>query len=485
MKNYALSSWIANFGVVPLFLFSAFLFLPDFDFLLALLVFVTLVRETITYLQSRNSDQFFSRIRYLPPLGVLVKSFLLATLSAPVISVGAASPKENTTIVLSIGEQRELIIKYLDKYSIGSSEIISHKFRKAKGSFLIKAKKLGYTDLIIWRGKKVIKYNIYVLNKYRHVELAGLKNVLEKLPLKVQIEGNLVQITGEIEREEDYQLIKYLDQKIKNHTFFRIQLHSTLRNKLIARIYRTFYKHQIQDVSCDCQYLKFQCFYSSHEELPKKTIQYLEKHFHLQLVYHPSLLQTQNFMAQLKIIRLRTTDGSDIGLGLHQVLSNAKQSFRNSFLMLLQNNKQALREQNIEVFDLATPQVVLALNKDAFLQVSNIPTSEDNSSSFAPRLTLKLKLTQMGSQLQMAYETKLQIQIATIAKGSIQSSTLNINLKRQYPLFQIGLASKGNKNTRLPILGNIPVLGNLFSYNSDFKASSLVLGFLLVEKHDF
>ncbi len=106
------SGWIENFGVVPLFLFSAFLFAPAFFAFLNLLFEVTHVLETIgkllynRYLSNGFNTNIYNQIYkpfFLPIFNPCVKGFFLNLSVMLLIFFTITSDAQALEIVLGKG----------------------------------------------------------------------------------------------------------------------------------------------------------------------------------------------------------------------------------------------------------------------------------------------------------------------------------------------------------------------------------------------
>lgn len=154
---------------------------PAFLSLLFLLLRVTRVLETIfsSYHHSRFSHM--NRFKYLLSVSNIVKGFALGLF---IFINGMAQATETTKpkdIILSIGQHYELHLPMLGSFSLGNTNALSHKWVPAKHRLLIRARKLGFTELVVWQkdGKKQT-WAIHVLERRRH---QGLAQLMQSLPL--------------------------------------------------------------------------------------------------------------------------------------------------------------------------------------------------------------------------------------------------------------------------------------------------------------
>ena len=110
--------------------------------------------------------------------------------------------------VLETGQQWEIDASNMRLFSAGSKEVLSTKYLKTKKKILIKAKKLGFSDLMIHlkNGKK-ISYQIYVISKRNHLSLAQLIELGRQFNLKTDVFGEYVTLTGILKERINYNLL--------------------------------------------------------------------------------------------------------------------------------------------------------------------------------------------------------------------------------------------------------------------------------------
>ncbi len=224
------SSWTANLGVVPLFLLAAFLLAPA-ALCLALRRFsVTAVLEAINI--SQNKTYHLSNLK---PLNLTISLlFVKIFLLLPSASFAQVSPKD---MIVARGEQKELPFKGLKNFSVGNPDVISYKWMPKEGKLLIKGKKVGFTDLVVWTasGKEVL--SIYVLSKQKFLKTFQLADALKNLNLTIDIKGPVMTATGVLSDFSDYLYLQKIKGQFQEQVFFKIGLEPKLRNHIIGQIY--------------------------------------------------------------------------------------------------------------------------------------------------------------------------------------------------------------------------------------------------------
>jgi hypothetical protein len=168
MKNYFVAvfavavvvGWIENLGVVPLFLFSAFLLAPAFFAFLNLLFVVTHVLETIgkllysrDYYHRRINTNIFNnhyntnfKLSFLPIFGQCVKGifgFLLLNL----MLTGTYAQAED--YILSRGQSMTLKLPQMVKFNVGNKEVLTYKLNESNKTLLIRGTSLGTSEILV------------------------------------------------------------------------------------------------------------------------------------------------------------------------------------------------------------------------------------------------------------------------------------------------------------------------------------------------
>ncbi len=477
--NYSLSRWMANFGVVPCILFLILRFLPNFFLLLARLILETLVGETTKYLYLIYN--YFINLKLLHICLPYVKTVsIIFTLCC---TAPATYPADTTKqIILSKGEQRELDASGLKKYSIGSKDIIANKYHSKTQIMLIKGKKIGFTDLIIWKKDKTkIKYHIYVLSKRSQLKIAQLSAIFKKMELETSIDGPLVTITGIVSSLNDYLIIKKLAKKYTNQIFIKATLHNNLKKEIIGDIYFYLYREDYSNISCDVTNITIYCRYSKDSKNnDNKILKELKKKYNINFITTSSHYTKKNYLLKLKLIQIEKKDGAEFSLGLDRFSSSYENIFKNGISSIVFQNKILIQNQQLDISTLASPEIVVHIDQDAKIQIgTEIPFNhrKDNDNTVVQwkfaGLKILLKITRVRGQFILKYTTEFTTpNSANSVSGSKESSSAIIKLNSPIQIFNIGLQTHSVNNGQLPFFSKIPILGNLFiskSNNNNFK----------------
>ncbi|MBL6989712.1 MAG: pilus assembly protein N-terminal domain-containing protein [Bacteriovoracaceae bacterium] len=499
-SNYFVSlfSWMANFGVVPLFLFSCFLFLPIFFNLFALLVFVTFVLETIMQLPSLSSTKVFIETRFVPKHAQSVKAlFLLAWI--PCLNAHLPPPQVHNrhNLIIARGEHREISVKNLLKYTIGNPQIIGHKLLKAKQVILLKGKKIGFSELVVWKkGAPKEVYRIYVLAKNKHLKVLHLADVFKTIGLKVVLAGPLIVVNGKLDDFNNYRLLKKVYLQNKEYLHLKGSLDDSLRNQIIGNIYHHLFNEYIDNIRCEAKAFNIICQYPKTNPPSNETKEFIENYYFATLVAIDDQELTSNYLVKLKILQLEQLDGEELSLGIDQLDASLNDFFEQNLQAITENNVILLRHKKVDLSSLADPEAIIQINRDAILQIgAQTPFKTQHTQNgnkvvttiwkFAG-LKIKLKLTAKGKKLSISYSiefSRIGDQGGSII-GSKESGALTIEPNRPIQMFQIGLKTNGELTTGMPYLENIPILGSLFKSKSNQTNYKKITGIIKLVKHE-
>ncbi len=489
--NYYLSWCMANLGVVPLVTLAAFLLLPCFLLVAFLLAFVLIVSEPITQLLKSNTNTLVrtpflqalspnvKRIIYLLPLTIYISS-LATTLRA----------NDLNTIILSRGEQQEINAANIDNFSVGNREIISYKHDPKTKRFLVKGKKIGFSDLIFWRGRKKITHRIYVISKQEQLKIARMGDILKAVGLKIDLRGPLITASGTIESLADYRLIKRLEHDYKKHILLNSKISHSLRNKIIASIYKELFGKTTHEVSCYDEYSSIICNHHKTDVISKMIKSNLKERFFVKFIPLSPATENINYFAKIKIIQMEQLDGEEIDIGLHRLSSSVKDIFNNGIRSLIDNNLILLESKNIDLSTLAEPETILRINSPATIEVgSSIPFKTQATDHrvgttqwYFAGLKVKLTLKSSSNKLAINYSTEITKPDNQQVNGNKESSSAIIEINKPIKLFQIYFKTSNSIDRSIPFIGKIPLLGRLFSSKSTQNNYKKITGIIVIKK---
>ena len=495
------SRWIANLGVVPLFLLSAFLFEPIFFSLFLLLLRVTAVFETIFNLLSyHNNGKYHLSPTTLPNLSYLPTDwpnvkilFLIMGLSLNLYSVGAVTRqnKKKHNILISIGEHREIPINRVQNFTIGNKDIISYKISPLIGHILIKGKKLGFSELVIWdiNGKRT--YQIYVLSKQHHLKLLHAAQTIQSLGLSTKLNGPLILANGTLKSYNDYLLIHKIYKKYPESFFFKGKFSTGLKSTLLKKVTMALPNHELH---CEEEGLFLTCLYSKME-LPKGSKKLIKDRYKIILIPKESEIP-KNYLLKIKLMNLEKQDGSEFGAGLEGLSGSFLDLYKKDFKSFLLQNKFFFKGKNLDLNLLAEPESIIQPTIPLKIKIGNeIPIEKKRSVKqlhllpevewkFAG-LDLNLLLRPRGKAFQLKFKLKfssLSSRTHQSFTGSQESSSATLYVGKPLQLFEIGIKTTKTETNFFPWLQDIPILGLFFRNKSTSNHYKKVSAIVLLKK---
>lgn len=480
MMNYFW--WTANLGVVPLFLLAAFLFAPAALCFCLRRFSVTAVLDAIYISRDR-----FKNFSLLKPLNVtrcllFVKIFLLT----PVASIAADNPRD---IVLAKGEQKEIQIETLKNFSVGNPEVISYKFLPKQGKLLLKGKKVGFTDVIIWNGKGKETLSIYVLSKQKFLKTFQLADALKNLNLEIDIKGPVMTASGILSDYSDYLYLQKIKGQFQDQVFFKISLEQRLRNHIVGQIYKKLYANGFSSVTCQVDWLDIICFYEGAQN--ENLLKQLSTFYRVTFIQQDSRLRHKNYRLKLKLIQLEQMDGKEIHLGTDAFRTSIGDLFEFGIRKLIEDNQVFLQKSRLDLSTLAEPELIVNLSTPQLVEIgSQIPyqnIAQQGSTVIAPidwrfaGLKIKTKITESYGKLLLEYETEFSRPVDQAINGSKEISSALLEVGVPMKIFQIGFQTTSKDWRGIPLLSEVPILKHLFESKSDQVSYKQIYGYVVLE----
>jgi hypothetical protein len=471
-RNYALSGWIENLGVEPLFLSFAFLLAPLVDFLLALLVLVTLVLDTmrslLTYLKSR--------VAFYVIIGVL-SSFLAFT--------GEASTQEQS-MALGLGEHKEIVLPKDANFTIGNKQILGHKVLKKTSKLVLKAKKIGFSEVVLWQnGKLKQTLKIFVLSKNESVSLIEALDALEKIKLDAKINGPVLEIEGKITELQQYNAYNKIVSTPNLNYFSEVKLDFKLKNQIITEVYKMFFERSLDSIQCKNMTATIYCFYESRNEQTQRIESFLMRKYRLIFDELPKIEFGVNHFLELQIVEIESNDTEDRQFGLDKISGKLGDLLDDMSKNLIRENLIKINDQNLKISTLAKESILIQLDKENQVKIgSEIAFRQDsvdklNTNWKFAGLTLNFLLKKVEGQFSLKYEQELSRPLST--EGAFQSSQTKseifIKKDKQTLLQNLYFESVNQSASLFPLLNKIPLIGNLFTSNTNSKSMKNVFIF--------
>lgn len=476
--NYALSGWIANLGVDPLFSFAFFLFAPALLFLAFLIFRVCVVLEAISYSLIFLINIVFKKV-FLPKVLIFVKAFLF---TLPCTS-SAFSQKQD--IFLSKGEQIELKVLELESFSVGNKEVLKYKYLPQRGILLLKGKVSGFTDLVTWNKKKEKKvYHFYVTSKKEQLKKMKIAQILKSTQLRTQVSGELIYVEGEVKKLSSYLLLKNLEKKKFENLILNVKVELKLKNSIVAKIYTDLYQQGFEFVSCQIFGTKLNCEFKGFktQEQTQKALEKYKNEYLVNFIDLSSLKSNMNYQLMFKIISLEsdTMDIRDSGLNSIQTRLSSLLESKN---ILLNSHNIFLKDKNLTAKIIATPEVNTIINQKFKIQLGGeIPfkqKSDDKESVHWKFVGLQINgdLSLKGKQILLKHKSFITRSANKGITGPRGESAIYIPLDKFTKLYSLNIRQESVKEDGIPYLNKVPFLKHLFMSTSQQSSYKKIIVF--------
>ncbi len=465
--------------------------------LLARFVFVTLVRETITCSRKHKFNLFphhggLSLLKWLfvneRPLKVNRLCVSLFLLLAP-YAFGEAMEE---TFFISKGEHIELSLAPESSFSVGGPDVVSYKLISQKNKLLLKGKKIGVSEVIIWeKGGEKKSYFLYIISKNRQLKLMQLIDLLKPLNLKVSLKGPGIVVEGYVQSLEHLTLLEKLKQKYPKDIYVLAKLTKKLKRHLLAEITELLLSYNISNFHCSPSKLTFHCEIQ-HNDFPSKLRKIIEENYHCPLYLMPSPLNNENYLIETKIHQFQRSDGEEFNLGSSSLMGQLSDLLQaGKHINLYENNSFKMGEENYLLKTLGHPQVVTQLNQKASFSVGQErPYQEKSKDDIITKwkfhgLKILLNLKRQGLRYLLRYKTSLSQgghnENGEISQSS-QKSSLHLELNKEYLLFDLGIWGETEHEESLFLLSKIPLVGSLFRSSSKSNSFRRIIATVTIRK---
>ncbi|MBT3984650.1 MAG: hypothetical protein HOE90_25055 [Bacteriovoracaceae bacterium] len=488
-KEKSYFKWIANLGVVPLFLLAAFLLCPAFFNLFALFVLVFLVNETMNFTLILISLYQ----KYLSFLPAFVKKSNLCTIAVS-LTVCNYSYSNTTPIIIALGEQTEIPQKVVEKFSVGNPDIVGQRYLESERKLLIKGKKMGFSDLIIWGGGRKTKYSVYVLAKRRHLELIGHLERLKGIGLLVTPMGPYLKIEGVLKNLTQVKILGNLYKENSEKFEINVQYTPKLKKKILENIVLEFFREQISPVKCDFENIQIFCFYPEGLAPSKGLKDLLSRRFPITFLEDKKNRQLENYKIKIKVIQIERLDGKEISFGIEKIGGSLKTLFKKGLSSLIDFNPFLFQEKNLTLSTIAEPEIITQIGKPSIVELGSKIAfkgqKNDNGKSlhwvFAG-IKNEILLTAVSNSVQVKYHTEFTYPNFTSSNekkisGSKESSTLSLPFNKPIKIFSISYKSLGTNEEGIPYLKNIPIIGKLFVSSNESSNFKKIEGFVMIQR---
>ncbi len=471
----------ANLGVVPLFLLAAFLFAPIALFFALRRFSVTAVLEAINLSLNDNLD--ITKFKTLTIRLFFVKAILSQCMAQSI-------PSKEEDIILSKGEQKELVLEDISQISIGNKDVLSHKFNQKTKKLLIKGKQVGFSDLMVWTKKSKKKFSIYILSKQKFLNTYQIAESLKDLNLTLDVKGPIMTAEGTINQFADYLYIQKIKKKYPDQLFFKVQISPEVRNFVIGKIYYELFAKGFSNFYCQNQWADINCYIE--EKNNPDILKELTRQFEVSFTLIEPKNKRKNFNLKLKLFQLERLDGREIQLGLDEINATLGDLFKFGIDHIIQKNNFFLSSSNMELSTLAEPEMIINLDSPQLIEIgSEIPyqnIDSRNQQIIAPidwkfaGLKIKTHFEHAQGRIKMTYETEFTRPVGEGISGSKEKSSVFLHPGSQIKLFKIGFQTQGKNRKGIPLIRDIPILKHLFESKSDQSTYKQIYGYLQLEE---
>ena len=497
----AASKWIANFGVVPLFLISAFLLAPAFFAFLNLLFVVTHVLETIEnplYNFDRvriNSNYFFYNLNlkpyFLPISSQCVKAFFSFLVLIPLLNTQAED------LILSKGQSKTLKIPQMERFNVGNKEVLTYKFDEKNKTLLIRGAKIGTSEVLIWeKGRETPKeYQVFIISKIQESKYMNLAQLVTNMGLSSQVNIPHLRVSGEISGFRQYIQFKKIQNSNPDIILDETTLAVPLKKDILADIYQMFFNDYKDSVKCRIIASDVTCFTAANDAPSETLKKHLIEKYKVNFVEQNGQRLKNNYSFKLKLIQLEQMDGEEIRLGLEQLSASLGELLSNPLRKIVEKNSVLLNQKKVQINTLAEPEALIRPLTPAEFQIgADVPFTTSNRDGSMTQtqwqfagLKIKVLLENMDEKIKISYETELT-KPSTEANGPIsgnkEKSSVVIDLNTPIKIFQITLKTEANSTDQMPFLNRIPLLGELFKSKSSQNNYKTITGIIEVKKHE-
>ena len=394
------------------------------------------------------------------------------------------------TILLSIGQLKEIPVKNLSHYSVGNDNAISHKHLRKRKVLLFKGKRLGFSEVIVWsKGRKRQRYRFYVIDRRRQLKILHLVEAFSGAGLKVHLSGPLVTVGGKIEDNNVHRLVKKLVSKNSEDIHVTATFSRIYRNRLLGRIYKHLFDEYVDHFDCQVEGINILCRHPIGAGPSKKLKKFLVSNYFLTFIPIKKG-GIKNYRFKMKLIQMEKMDGGEFNFGLDRLEGGLMDLFNEGMGGILKKNKIFLNRHKIDFSTLAESRAILRIGHPLNLGVgAEIPYKnfEDKIHWKFAGLEVKVELKEGKGGIHIFYSTKLSSVGNNSNKiiGSKESSSALIKVGHPLKLFEIIFRTIGGSESALPVLRKVPLLGKIFrskSKNSNLKNITAVI--ILEEVHD-
>lgn len=475
-------TWISNLGVVPLFLFAAFLTFPIFTFLFARMFFVFAVLDAICFAPSLVLKQI--KMPFVPFFASAVKGLaIFATLCASQVNA-----EEIESLFVARGEQFELNLLPNAQFSIGNREVIKYKYQEHSQRLTLKGVAHGLSDLHVWNKNSRKKYLIFVTSKAEQLKAIKMAEALKQLGLSADLKGQVILIKGEINQISQLQELALIIKKSTYQVLNRTILNKELAKKIITEIYHTFLEQQIDTIVCKYDLGGIICHYQGEAPAIENEIKSFQEKYNVRFQSRASDVTRNNLKLKMKIYQYETTRSDHLQLGLHFIEGNIEKLFHAPLENMIAQNPLLFQSDSAQLALVAEPESILSIGSTNEISIgSEIQFNQNqvidgrqtsNQEWKFAGLRIKIKTEHKNNKIELTQQTELTLPHLNQISGTKTKGQLTISPNQTYQFFKIVMKQKNQGEASLPGLQGVPLIGSILNKNQKLETYKVILAHL-------
>ncbi|MBI2521231.1 MAG: hypothetical protein HYV97_12460 [Bdellovibrio sp.] len=471
-----------------------------------LIVFITCQKESLLPGPEQKVKNFFIVLLVGLCLCNLSNKGLAASLDQAPEKAPPLMPSEQpvTTILLGLGEHRQLILPKLERFSVSNKDCLSYKFREfgqKKGELWILAKKTGFSEIVGQdQNGNTYKVQVYIMSKRDQLKLQEVAQAAELAGWKTTWIGRYLSINGKIGNFNDYLLAHQISAKIQDRGIFNLSFEADVAKDIIVSIYRTLYENWQDYFRCTYNGMNIECTISESNPPSPQLLKSLSDKYLVQFRPVADSAFKKNYRAKLRFFQLTRADGQYFDVGMENLSSNLGSLFqRDALKHLILQNDVLLQSEKVELGLLAEPEVTFQLGDEIEIKLGDeIPYQtyhhDEKTTSLEWKfsgLQFRFKLIKIGEKFQMHYLVSYHRSAegsSSSGMSSLQQSkeeaSLFVDAKKPTQLFQVGMIALEQKNRGIPGLSSIPILGQAFKEEGKSQVFKRVSALFMLEEID-
>ena len=484
------SKWIANFGVVPLFLFLAFLLTPMFFLLRALLFFVTRVLETMAYLYL-----FIMEMTTYNKIRGIVKTIFVLHLPFYVFSAPLSG---ESNINMRRHQVKFINLDINESYLIEPPNFLNSKLKPKENKLMIQARKLGTGWIILVNKKTDESRMIKVLvqgQKKAQSKLQKIQKNLKKFGIQFHMQMSHLILKGVISNLKQFRYLEHLSRTKTQINTKEVTLSLNLKNKLISNIYQFLKKLNISEYKCYLENVHFLCHINNSLNIDPQLITQFYPRPLFKFIHRNKSIRFENFKVKSKIILSENIDGKEVGSGFSSLGISYQDLFDKNFSSLLEENFISLSQKSLKVSTLAQPSFYLVpgrphhykLGSDVAFEFpfSNDPQGRGETRWRFAGLELTISLEKNNNKYRLDYKNALTtFGEGRSVEGSRSKGSVYLRPGDIIKIFTIDFKSSLKNKKNLPYLSSVPILGEIFGSTQKISTYKKIEAFIKLERNE-